>query len=145
MNQQILQDMATKAKPKPKKLRNAVVAFVSGGILALIAQGILELYQLWFDMDAKEATTPMLITIIFIAIVMTGLGVYDKLGQFCGAGLFIPISGFANSMSSAAIESRSEGPVLGIGSNMFKLAGTVIVYGIISAYVVGILRYFLHI
>lgn len=143
LNQNTLQDIANKAKPKPRKLRNAIVAFISGGVIAVFAQGILELYKLWFDMDAKEAMTPMTITVIVIAILLTGFGVFDRIGQFCGAGAFIPITGFANSMASEAIESRHEGPVFGIGSNMFKLAGSVITYGIVSAYVVGLIRYFL--
>lgn len=145
MNQQTLQDIASKAKPAKKKFRNAVVAFISGGALAVFAQGILELYKIWFDMDAKEATTPMIITIIVIAILLTGFGVFDKIGQVCGAGVFIPISGFANAMASEAIESKHEGPIFGIGSNMFKLAGSVITYGIVSAYIVGLIRFFLDI
>ncbi len=144
MNHQNFQKLADQARPKPKKLRNAIVAFVSGGIVALAGQGLIDLYKTWFDMDAKEATTPMIITVILITIILTGLGFYDRLGQFCGAGLFIPISGFANAMSSEAIESRHEGPVFGIGSNMFKLAGSVVTYGIVSAYIVGIIRYFFH-
>lgn len=145
MNQKTLQDIATKAKPQSKKLKNAVIAFISGGILAIFAQGILELYQWWFDMDAKEATTPMIITIIVITILLTGFGVFDRIGQVCGAGAFIPISGFANAMASEAIECKSEGLIFGIGSNMFKLAGSVITYGIVSAYVVGLIRFFLDI
>lgn len=144
MEHQNFQQLAAQARPKTKKLRNAIVAFLSGGVVALLGQGLLDLYKTWFDMDAKEATTPMIITVILITVILTGLGIYDRMGQFCGAGLFIPISGFANAMASEAIESRHEGPVFGIGSNMFKLAGSVITYGIVSAYLVGIIRYFFH-
>ena len=145
MNNKILNEIASKAKPKKKKFKNAIVAFISGGIMALLAQSILELYKMWFDMDAKEATTPMIVTIILITVLLTGFGVYDKIAQVCGAGVFIPISGFANAVASEAIESKHEGPIYGIGSNMFKLAGSVITYGIVSAYIVGLFRFFFHI
>jgi stage V sporulation protein AC len=84
----------------------------------------------------------MLVTIIFITALLTGFGIFDKISQNTGAGSFIPISGFANALTSSALESKSEGLIYGIGSNMFKLAGSVITYGIVSAYILGILRYF---
>ena len=79
--------------------------------------------------------------IVFLGALLTGLGIYDKIGQFAGAGSIIPISGFANSMTSSAMESKSEGLVLGIITNTFKLAGSVIVVGVVSAYVVGTIIY----
>jgi stage V sporulation protein AC len=72
---------------------------------------------------------------------LTGMGVYDKIGQFAGAGSMIPITGFANSLASAALEHRSEGIVLGVASNMFKVAGAVIVYGVVIAYILGVIHY----
>ena len=83
----------------------------------------------------------MSITIIVIASILTGLGIFDKIGQIAGAGTYLPITGFANSMTSSAIESRSEGLIFGILTNMLKLAGTVIVTGVISAFVVSTLLY----
>ena len=85
----------------------------------------------------------MLVTIIFVSALLTGLGLFDKLAQIFGAGTFVPISGFSNSLTSAALESKAEGLIYGIGSNMFKLAGSVITYGIVSAYILGIIRYFI--
>lgn len=91
----------------------------------------------------ETASTLALVTVILIASVATGLGVYDEFGQVAKAGAFVPITGFANSLTSAALESKSEGVVLGIATNLFKLAGAVIVFAVVSAYVFGILRYLL--
>lgn len=127
------------------KTRNAIIAFVVGGVLAVASQFAFEILQSSFSFSKENASSTVVITIIMITSFLTGIGVYDKLAQFCGAGLFIPISGFANSLTSSALESKSEGLIYGIGSNMFKLAGSVITYGIVSVYILGILRYFLGI
>ena len=118
------------------------MAFIGGGVIALIGQGIFDVFVYGFKIDDKTSLTLMLVTIIFISALLTGIGVFDKLGQHLGAGSFIPISGFSNALTSAALESKSEGLIFGIGSNMFKLAGSVITYGIVSAYILGILKYF---
>lgn len=127
------------------KLKNAIVAFVVGGILAVASQYLFEILQTNLQFSKSNASSLVIIIIIVITSFLTGLGVYDSLAQFCGAGLFIPISGFANSLASSALESKSEGLIYGIGSNMFKLAGSVITYGIVSVYILGILRYFIGI
>ncbi|NQD52019.1 SpoVA/SpoVAEb family sporulation membrane protein, partial [Bacillus altitudinis] len=90
------------------------------------------------------AGNPTVATLILISSILTGIGIYDKIGQFAGAGSAVPVTGFANSMTSAALEHKSEGLVLGVATNMFKLAGNVIVFGVVSAYVVGIIRYVLE-
>lgn len=130
-----------KHEPKGTPIKNCIFAFLGGGILSIIGQLILDYYVAVLDLTPKEAVTPMIITVIFITCVITGLGWYDKIAKYLGAGIFIPITGFANSMCSSALESKSEGLIYGIGSNMFKLAGSVIVYGIVSAYIVSIARY----
>lgn len=127
------------------KGKNAIMAFVSGGTLAVIAQFAFVQMQDIFSLNKENASAAVVILIIMATALLTGLGVYDKLAQHCGAGLFIPISGFANALASSALESKSEGLIYGIGTNMFKLAGSVITYGIVSAYVFGLLRYFLGI
>ncbi|MFQ8581877.1 MAG: SpoVA/SpoVAEb family sporulation membrane protein [Holdemania massiliensis] len=109
--------------------------------MGIIGQGLLTMYQQLLGLDAKAAAGPMVITVVFVTALLTGLGIYDKLAQKCGAGLFIPISGFANSLTSCAMEGRSEGPIYGIGSTMFKLAGSVLTYGIAAAYTLGLLRW----
>lgn len=141
MNGKQLKDTAKKHVPKQNKLKHAVIAFVSGGSLAIIGQFLSMIYKDQLGMDEKSASTLMIVTIIFVTALLTGLGYYDKIAQKFGAGVFIPISGFANSLASCAMEGRSEGPIFGIGSNMFKLAGSVLTYGIVSACVFGALRF----
>lgn len=141
MNKQRFGDIVKKTEDKKDKLGRALVAFFSGGIVALVGQLFFDLYNFVFKINEKESLTLMLITIIFITALLTGIGIFDKIAQKCGAGTFIPISGFANALTSSALESKSEGLIYGIGSNMFKLAGSVITYGIVSAYILGILRY----
>lgn len=133
--------IAESLKPKKAVLKHCIYAFVYGGAIGAIGQFFLELYMNIFEIDQQEATPMMIITIVLIAAILTGLGIYDRLGKKAGAGTFIPITGFANSMTSSALESRSEGLVTGIGANMFKLGGTVITFGIVASFVLGGIRY----
>ena len=141
MSTQGYKETSKRIAPKKGTLGKAVWAFVSGGGMGIIGQGLLTMYQQLLGLDAKAAAGPMVITVVFVTALLTGLGIYDKLAQKCGAGLFIPISGFANSLTSCAMEGRSEGPIYGIGSTMFKLAGSVLTYGIAAAYTLGLLRW----
>lgn len=93
----------------------------------------------YFHFSQEGAANPTVAVIIIITVLLTGFGVFDHIAQFAGAGTVIPITGFANTMASAAIEHRTEGFVLGVGGNMFKLSGPVIVYGVFSAFVVSLL------
>ena len=132
--------IASKIKKK-NKIKNAFYAFVCGGMIALLAQGIFDLYHFLFDIKDSMNSTLTLITIIFLTSLFTGLGLFDKFASIAGAGSFIPISGFSNALSSEAIEGRSEGPIYGIGANMFKLAGSVLVYGIVASFITNLIRY----
>ncbi len=134
-----------KHKPKENRGSHALIAFLVGGILGVCAELLLEGYTQWFDLSRSEATVYMLVTFIFLASLFTALGFFDKMVSFARCGLLIPITGFAHSMTSAAIEYRKEGPVYGVGSNLFKLAGTVILYGVVSAWFFGMIRYLLEI
>lgn len=142
MNQLSYKKISDKNKVIKNKSKNAIRAFVSGGALAIVAQGIYDLFFLAFKVDSQNALTLTLVMIILVSAILTGVGVFDKLAQYMGAGSFIPISGFSNALTSAALESKSEGLIYGIGTNMFKLAGSVITYGIVSAYLLGIIKYF---
>ena len=142
MNKLSYKSITEKNKVIKNKKKNALMAFVGGGCIALIGQGFYDLFLYVFNQDEKTSTTLMLVVIILISAILTGVGVFDKIAQHLGAGSFIPISGFSNALTSAALESKSEGLIYGIGSNMFKLAGSVITYGIVSAYVLGIVKYF---
>ena len=135
--------IAESLKPKKTVLKHCIYAFVYGGAIGVIGQFFLELYMNIFEIDQQEATPMMIITIVLIAAILTGLGIYDRLGKKAGAGTFIPITGFANSMTSSALEAKSEGLVTGIGANMFKLGGTVITFGIVASFVLGGIRYVL--
>ena len=129
--------------PKEEKTKNAIVSFVVGGLIGVIGELLVELYSSSLDISSSDAATFMIITLIFLASLFTALGFFDKLVNKARCGLIIPITGFAHSMTSAAIEFKREGYVTGLGANIFKLAGTVILYGIVSAYILGLIRYFL--
>ncbi|MCM3636961.1 stage V sporulation protein AC [Sporosarcina luteola] len=129
-----------KISPKPPLLKNVIKAFLVGGTICLIAQFIALFYMTFFDFTERTASNPTVATMIFIAMLLTGFGVYKKIGQFGGAGGAVPITGFGNAVVSAAIEHKSEGFVLGVGSNIFKLAGSVIVFGVFSAFLVALIK-----
>ena len=127
--------------PKPKYLKNYTLAFIVGGIICVIGQIINDLYSKVGNLDKIPASTATSITLIFIGAFLTGLGVYDLIGKRAGAGSIIPITGFANSIVSPAMEYKREGFVLGVGANLFKIAGPVLVYGIGSSIICGFIYY----
>lgn len=119
---------------------NIVKAFLVGGIICLIGQFISNFWaSKGLDQDAVSSATS--ISLIFIGIFLTAINVYNKIGKFAGAGSIVPITGFANSISSPAIEFKSEGLVLGVGAKLFQIAGPVLVYGISTSIAIGLLYY----
>lgn len=140
MNEKQYAKIEKKITPKPRLGRNLLAAFLTGGTICLIGQFIALFYMTFFDYTERTAANPTIATMVFIAMLLTGFGVYKKIGQFGGAGAAIPITGFSNAVVSSAIEHRSEGFVLGVGGNMFKLAGSVILYGVFSAFVVALIK-----
>ncbi|MBQ9730536.1 MAG: SpoVA/SpoVAEb family sporulation membrane protein [Bacilli bacterium] len=143
MNKKIFNEIVKVRKIKPNTIKNSIWAFLCGGIIGLFGQVLLLFFNNTLDLPLDESKTYMYFVIIFITNILTSLGVFDMFSTYAGAGAFIPISGFANALTSCAIEGRSEGLIFGIGSNMFKLAGSVIVYGISSAIIYSIFYYFL--
>ena len=137
------EEIVNRYKSKENKLHNLLISFITGGIIGLIANFLIELYTYIFHISTKDAGGYMLITFIFIASFLTGLGVFDELVKKAKMGLIIPITGFAHSMQSALLDYKKEGLIYGLGSNMFKLAGSVILYGVVSAYIFGLIRYIL--
>ena len=129
-----------KYTPDEPRFRNALIAFVIGGIMGVLGNFLVEFYSSTFDLSSKDASVFMIITLIFIGCFLTCLGFFDKWVGFAKCGLIIPITGFAHAMMSAALEYRKEGLVTGLGANMFKLAGSVIIFGVVSAYIFGLLR-----
>lgn len=138
--QQQYQDFAKAREPKPPLLRNCVRAFIAGGIICTIGQGIQWVFMTYFKFNEETAGNPTVAVLIFISVLLTSLGIYDHIAQWGGAGTAVPVTGFANTIASASLEHKSEGFVLGVGGNMFKLAGPVIVYGVFSAFVVAIIK-----
>lgn len=129
-----------KNKPKENRLMNGTIAFVVGGLMGMLGEFLVQVYSYYFDISTKEAGTFMIITLIFVGCLLTCLGFFDKWVKWAGAGLIVPITGFAHAMMSAALDYRKEGMVTGIGANMFKLAGSVIIFGVVSAYLFGLIR-----
>lgn len=127
-------------QPHRPILKNCLWAFIVGGTICSIGQAFTYFYMTFFDFTERTAGDPTVATMIFIGVLLTGFGVYDHIAQWAGAGTAVPVTGFANAISSAAIEHRSEGYVLGVGGNMFKLAGPVIIFGTVAAFVVGLIR-----
>ncbi len=133
-------EIVKKYTPKEDRCKNAIVAFLVGGLLGGVSELLLRGYMMWLNIPRKEAGVVVILTLIVIASILTALGIFDTMVSKVKSALIIPITGFAHSMTSAALEYRKEGLVLGIGANIFKLAGTVILYGIVSVYVFGIVR-----
>lgn len=138
--EQEYQKLAKQKEPARPIAMNCIRAFLVGGVICFIGQLITNAMVAWFGFEKEKAGDPTVAILILIAVILTSLGVYDKLAQWAGAGSSVPVTGFANSMCSTAIEHRSEGIVLGIGGNMFKLAGSVIVFGTVAAFVIGIIK-----
>lgn len=134
-------DYVDEVSPKPKYVKNYILAFVVGGIICMIGQGINDVYENVFSLDKETAANVTSITLIFLGSFLTGLGIYDLLGKRAGAGSIIPITGFANSIVSPAMEYKREGYVTGVGANLFKIAGPVLVYGISSSILFGFVYY----
>ena len=133
-------DIVNYDTPKENTLLNALVAFISGGVMGLIGNFLVNFYSIMLSIPTSDASVFMIITLIFFGCLFTALGFFDKWVTFCKCGLIIPITVFAHSMMSASLEYKKEGLITGIGANMFKLAGTVIIYGVVSAYIFGLIR-----
>lgn len=138
--QQEYQAFAKAREPKRPVLTNVVRAFLAGGAICLLGQGIQEFFLWNFEFTEKTAGSPTSAMLILISVLLTAFGFYDHIAQWAGAGTAVPVTGFANSIASAAIEHRTEGYVLGVGGNMFKLAGSVIVFGVVAAFVIALIK-----
>lgn len=140
MDKNKYKELINRHYPKENIFMNALIAFIIGGLMGVLGHLLMQLYAYIFSIPVNEASIFMIITLIFISSLLTSMGVFDKMVNFAKCGLIIPITGFAHSMMSAALEYRKEGLVLGIGANMLKLSGTVIIFGVVSAYIFGLIR-----
>ncbi|HEY2495193.1 MAG TPA: stage V sporulation protein AC [Paenibacillus sp.] len=139
--QQQYQDLAKNREPRRFTFTNLARAFIVGGTICLIGQAIQQMFIHWGGFDEKKASNPTVAVLVIISIILTSLGVYDKIAQWAGAGTAVPVTGFANAMASSAIEHRREGLVLGLGSSIFKVAGPVIVFGTVAAFIIAIVYF----
>ena len=126
--------------PKSPVVRNCLHAFLVGGSICALSQGLCDLYGL-LGLVKSEASTLTSVTLVFLSVLLTGIGIFDKIAKFAGAGTLVPITGFANAVASPAIDSRSEGLVLGVGAKIFTVAGPVLLYGTLSGALYGVIYY----
>ncbi|MDE5582179.1 MAG: SpoVA/SpoVAEb family sporulation membrane protein [Ruminococcus sp.] len=132
--------MTEQVSPKSNSKVNVSVAFLVGGGICVIGQILLEIFE-YYGLDRTSASAWTSIVLVTASAVCTGLGWYQKLAKHAGAGTLVPITGFSNAISSSAIESKSEGYILGVGAKIFTIAGPVILYGLASAVIYGIIFY----
>ncbi|SCY92201.1 stage V sporulation protein AC [Alkaliphilus peptidifermentans] len=137
------QKLVENTAPKPNYFTNCIWAFVVGGIICIIGQFVHNMIENNLGLTHLEATNATILVMIFLGAALTGLGVYDRIGKKAGAGSIVPITGFANSVVSPAMEYKREGFIFGVAARMFILAGPVLVYGITSSVIVGIIYYLL--
>ena len=129
---------AEKSAPKSPLLRNCLAAFFVGGGICTLGEGLLLLYTR-FGLDAKSASLSVCVSLIFLSALLTALGVFDRIARFAGAGTLVPVTGFANAVVSPALDSGSEGRVLGIGAKIFTVAGPVLLYAVLSGAAYGVI------
>ncbi|MBQ7343537.1 MAG: SpoVA/SpoVAEb family sporulation membrane protein [Clostridia bacterium] len=135
-------EIIKKFTPKTKVLKNTLLAFIFGGLISLGAELLREAY-IYFGMSEKDALTLVGVTLILLASLLTALGLFDRIARYAGAGTLVPITGFSNSVTSQALDAKSEGLILGVGAKIFTVAGPVILYGIASGVLYGII-YFIY-
>lgn len=140
MNGDIYRRYADGRARKSPCAKNCILAFLGGGAICVFAQGLTDLYTS-LGASKDDAGTITSITLIFIAVCLTGFGVFDKIAKHLGGGTLVPITGFANAVSSAAIDNKSEGFILGVGAKIFTIAGPVILYGISTGVIYGVIYY----
>lgn len=140
------QNYIKEQSPKTSHFKTLISAFIIGGIICCIGEGFKDIYSTYIPSISKVQVAALTsITLIFIASLLTGLGVYDKIGRFAGAGTIVPITGFANSIVSPAMDYKREGLFYGIMSNMFVVAGPVIVSGVCYSVIIGIIYFIVEV
>lgn len=133
-------DLVNRHTPKENVFNNTLTAFLIGGLMGMIGQALIDIYSYIFNIPFQQASIFMIVTLIFVGCLLTCFGFFDKVIHKARCGLLVPITGFANAMMSATLEYKKEGFITGIGANMFKIAGSVIVFGVVSAYIFGLIR-----
>lgn len=142
INKERFSKMVDKSSPNSTLFTNCVKAFIVGGLICTFAQWLTMLYMRW-GADKDMAGTLSAVSLIFLAALFTGIGTYDKLAKFGGGGAIVPITGFANAVAAPAVEFKKEGFIFGVGAKMFVIAGPVIVYGLATSSLIGLIYWFL--
>ena len=140
----LYQQMVSDAMPKKPMLPQLLKAFVVGGLICCVGQAMSDLGRTMLHLDEDALSAFTAIVMVFLGATLTGIGLYDKIGKFAGAGSIVPITGFANSIVSPAMEYKREGYIMGVGAKLFTIAGPVLVYGVGSSIVYGILYLIFH-
>ena len=125
--------------PKSPLGRDCLRAFLTGGLICTLAQGLTALYTGPCGLSKEEGGTLTAVTLVFLAAVLTGIGVFDRIAKFAGAGTLVPITGFSNAVASPAIDAKSEGLILGVGAKVFTVAGPVLLYGTLAGTLYGVI------
>ncbi len=139
MNKETYKQYVAARAPKSRVGRNCLRAFFVGGLICTLGEGLRTLYAAVLHLEKADAGTLTSATLIVLAAVLTGLGLFDRIAKFAGAGTLVPITGFANSVVSPAIDSRAEGLILGVGAKIFTVAGPVLLYGTLAGFVYGVI------
>lgn len=138
MNKETYKKYADARAPKSPTLKNCMRAFLVGGLICTLGQGLTTVYTELCKMSKEDAGTLTAATLVLIAAILTGFGVFDRIAKFAGAGTLVPITGFANAVVSPAIDSKSEGLILGVGAKIFSVAGPVLLYGTLAGCLYGV-------
>lgn len=142
LEKQEYEDAAQQVRPKPNWVKNLFLAFVVGGLICMSGQWIMNLMVI-NGVSLADATSATSCILIFLAALLTGLGLYNELGQHAGAGSLVPITGFANAIVASALEYKKEGYVFGVGARIFSVAGPTLVFGFVMAALIGLIKVFL--
>jgi len=135
--------MVQKIKPKPQVFKHAVWAFVVGGLICVLGQ-IIDNFLLLQGMNIRDASAATAVILVFLAALLTGLGYYDELAKYAGAGTIVPITGFANAIVASALEFKREGYIFGVGARIFAVAGPTLVFGFAVSTLIGLIKVFLQ-
>lgn len=141
MNREQYKKYAKAHAPKSPVVKNSVKAFLFGGLICVLSQGARMLYMRLWNIEVELASALASITLALIAVILTAVGVFDNIAKHAGAGTLVPITGFANSVASPAIDAKSEGFILGVGAKIFTVAGPVLLYGTVAGVLYGIIYY----
>ena len=141
MDKQQYKRYAKAHAPKSPILKDCLRAFLVGGAICALGEGLLHVYGDLLHIGKDNSTALVSVTLIFLSILLTAIGIYDNIAKFAGAGTLVPITGFANAVASPAIDSKSEGLILGVGAKIFTVAGPVLLYGTVSGALYGVIYY----